>query len=273
MASSDTFLSRLQHLSISPLVANHDPTDSPAAWKHALTNSQNAPSHYELIKTLVYKPKTAKTSVPVPVVAIVREDTETNSSALGKKLSLKELRLANEDLMKEFFGANKDSSAFLHSIDLMMYVTNTPVLTVSPLSLDSTSFPKVVTVLDSSLAASDSLFAVHAGTSDCTIFLKGNQIASYLDGLQTSDHRVQQIDFSGLHQDAPSGGAPTGASPAKPVGASSDVAKIEGAVQIAIGIKKDVDFAAWYTNVMTSLPVSPCISPYACSPRLLSRAK
>jgi len=26
-------------------------------------------------------------------------------------------------------------------------------------------------------------------------------------------------------------------------------AKIEGAVQIAIGVKKEVDFSAWYTNV------------------------
>ena len=33
-------------------------------------------------------------------------------------------------------------------------------------------------------------------------------------------------------------------------------AKIEGAIQIAIGVKKEVDFAGWYTNV--------CIMLHSC---------
>lgn len=31
---------------------------------------------------------------------------------------------------------------------------------------------------------------------------------------------------------------------------AKDDAKIEGAVQIAIGVKKEVDFPTWYTNVL-----------------------
>jgi prolyl-tRNA synthetase len=58
---------------------------------------------------LVFKPKTAKTSTPVPVVVIARDETETSSGALGKKLNLKELRLASEDLLKEFFSLDKNS--------------------------------------------------------------------------------------------------------------------------------------------------------------------
>ena len=40
--------------------------------------------------------------------------------------------------------------------------------------------------------------------------------------------------------------AQTSKAPAK----EKEEAKIEGAVQIAIGVKKEVDFAAWYTNVI-----------------------
>ena len=36
-----------------------------------------------------------------------------------------------------------------------------------------------------------------------------------------------------------------------------DDAKIEGAVQIAIGVKKEVDFATWYTNVCAYIQLSP----------------
>lgn len=91
---------------------NHTETTSPASWKDALTASGSAPSPFELIKTLVYKPKTAKTATPVPVVVIAREETETSSGAIGKKLNLKELRLASEDLLAEFFSLDKNSCTF-----------------------------------------------------------------------------------------------------------------------------------------------------------------
>ncbi|KAG8955439.1 hypothetical protein FRC04_008790 [Tulasnella sp. 424] len=230
MASVDDIVSRLQGLSLGAKVVQHDPVTSPAAWKDALAAASDAPASYELTKTLVYKPKTAKTATPVPVIAIVREETETSSGALGKKLNLKELRLANEDLMKEFFGADKDS--------------------VSPVSLDATSFPKVLTVLDQSLASSDSLFAIHASSNSSTIFLKGSEIASYILSLQTADAKVQTIDFAALKAEAATAAPVGGASTAKPAATSTQDAKIEGAAQIAIGIKKEVDFASWYTNVV-----------------------
>ncbi|KAG6821860.1 hypothetical protein H0H93_014913, partial [Arthromyces matolae] len=87
----------------------HAPTTSPAEWKEALIAHESTPKDFELIKTLVYKPKTAKTATPVPVVVIARDSTETNSTAIGKALNLKELRLASADLLKEFFSLDKDS--------------------------------------------------------------------------------------------------------------------------------------------------------------------
>jgi prolyl-tRNA synthetase len=99
----------LAGLSISTV--SHDPATNPAQWKELVSASADAPKDFELIKTLVYKPKTAKTATPVPVVVVAREATETNSGAIGKQLNLKELRLATEDLLKEFFGLDKDSRA------------------------------------------------------------------------------------------------------------------------------------------------------------------
>lgn len=74
-----------------------------------MTGAQGVPERFELIKTLVFKPKTAKTATVVPLVVIAAEQTQTSSGALGKKLNLKELRLASEDLLQEFFTADKNS--------------------------------------------------------------------------------------------------------------------------------------------------------------------
>ncbi|KAJ7600519.1 hypothetical protein C8J56DRAFT_999732 [Mycena floridula] len=219
----DSVTQSLTALSIKPIAsASHPETSSPATWQQALSTSSSTPASFELIKTLVYKPKTAKTATPVPVVVIARDATETNSGAIGKKLNLKELRLASEDLLTEFFSLNKDS--------------------LSPLALNATTFPKVVTVLDSSIASSSAVFALHALSSDTTIFLSGTDIVAYLKHLETDNVKIQEIDFQALSSAAPA--------TAIPAAKEKEDAKIEGAVQIAIGVKKEVDFPTWYTNVL-----------------------
>jgi prolyl-tRNA synthetase len=111
MSSLDSITASLASLSITPSApVLHAETNSPTSWREALLATPSAPESFELIKTLVYKPKTAKTATPVPVVVIARDETETSSSALGKKLNLKELRLASEDLLAEFFSLDKNSS-------------------------------------------------------------------------------------------------------------------------------------------------------------------
>jgi prolyl-tRNA synthetase len=101
--------------------------------------------------------------------------------------------------------------------------------------------------LDSSIASSSSVFAVHALSSGSTVFLSGKDIALYLRHLETDDVKVQEVDFQALKTEsgAPGAAAETSKSAVK----EKEDAKIEGAVQIAIGVKKEVDFAAWYTNV------------------------
>lgn len=115
MSASEHITQSLSGLSIKPSGnVSHSETTSPATWREALNSTASAPKSFELIKTLVFKPKTAKTATVVPVVVIARDETETSSGALGKKLNLKELRLASEDLLKEFFSLDKNSCTCLH---------------------------------------------------------------------------------------------------------------------------------------------------------------
>lgn len=123
---------------------------------------------------------------------------------------------------------------------------------VTPLALDSQTFPRVQTVLDSSLKASSSLFAVRAFASDTTLFLKGSDIAAYLSGLDTAEVKVQEVDFTELKNEASTpSAAPVTATP-KTAPRDKDDGKIEGAIQIGILYKKEVDFAGWYTDVRST---------------------
>lgn len=127
---------------------------------------------------------------------------------------------------------------------------------MSLLSLTSETFPKVITVIDTSITSSSSTFALHALSSSATVFLSGQDILSYLRKLETEDFKVQEIDFTSLKSD-------TAATPSKPVAKEKEVAKIDGAVQIAIGVKKEVDFSAWYQSV-GSLIRLPRSRTYLC---------
>ncbi|KAI6159046.1 prolyl-tRNA synthetase [Pisolithus thermaeus] len=216
----------------------HAETNSPAAWHEALQSATSVPPSFELIKTLVYKPKTAKTAVPVPVVVIARDDTETSSSALAKKLGLKELRLASEDLLDEFFKLDKNSLSFL--------------------ALNKESFPRVVTVVDSSIASTqDTIFAIHALSSSSTIFLSGKT-------LETDELRIQEVDFTALKTEQSTATPVSGANAARSGTREKEDPKIEGAVQIAIGVKKEVDFSAWYQSVLLKADMLEYYSVSGC---------
>ncbi|KAF9066828.1 hypothetical protein BDP27DRAFT_1384122 [Rhodocollybia butyracea] len=221
----DSVNKSLASLSLGSSSVSHAATNSPAAWRDALVTTANAPASFELVKTLVYKPKTAKTATPVPVVVIAREAASINSGAIGKKLNLKDLRLASEDLLTEFFSVDKDS--------------------LSPLALNETTFSKVITIVDASIATTSAPLALHALSSSSTIFLSSSDLLKYLRNLETENIKLQELDLQNLDIAGP---APAAASkaPAK----EKEDAKIEGAVQIAIGVKKEIDFPTWYTNVL-----------------------
>ncbi|EKM76527.1 hypothetical protein AGABI1DRAFT_78653 [Agaricus bisporus var. burnettii JB137-S8] len=218
---------------VKPLATlDHPHANSPQAWRDLLAASNAAPNDFELIKTLVYKPKTAKTATPVPVVVVARDSTETSSSGIGKALNLKELRLASEDLLTEFFNLDKNS--------------------LSPLALTADNFSRVTTVVDSTISTATAPLAVHANSSSSTVFLSGSEILRYLKSLETDSTKLHELDFSNLAAAAAAVAKAPGAAvqTSKSATKEKEDAKIEGAAQIAIGVKKEVDFASWYTNVL-----------------------
>ena len=65
--------------------------------------------------------------------------------------------------------------------------------------------------------------------------------------------KVNDIDFDVLKSESAASATASGTSKATQQDkVTKEDAKIEGAVQIAIGVKKEVDFATWYTNVRLS---------------------
>ena len=269
MSKLDSITQALAALSIAPFgTVEHASATSPAAWKGALQAAPRAPKEFELLKVLVFKPKTAKSATPVPVVVVARDETETSSSSLGKKLNLKELRLASEDLLSEFFSLDKDSRTSPHHLSpsssnppffLLSFfcafgwcvANDMSSVLVSPLALNAETFSRVTTVVDASLAATNVPLAVRALSSSQTVFLSGSDVLAYLRSLETAEAKVHEVDFVALKGETAVGGAVAQSKPVekKEKKAEKDDAKIEGAVQIAIGVKKEVDFAAWYTNV------------------------
>ena len=144
---------------------------------------------------------------------------------------------------------------------------------MSPLALNAERFPRVTTVVDASLATVKAPLAVRALSSSETVFLSGPDIIAYLRNLETAEAKFHEVDFVALKSEVGDGVAAQ-AKPAekKEKKAERDDAKIEGAVQIAIGVKKEVDFAAWYTNVSICARFRWCISLNKYSWKVLIKA-
>jgi prolyl-tRNA synthetase len=114
MSNFESLTQLFQSLSFNTSSVAHTPVTNPTEWTDALTQVKDqAPSEFQFTKTIVVKPKTAKTAPVTPVMIIALDNTQHNLSTLGKHLSLKEMRLATPELLEEFFKVNKDSSKFL----------------------------------------------------------------------------------------------------------------------------------------------------------------
>jgi prolyl-tRNA synthetase len=138
-----------------------------------------------LTKQLLFKPKTAKSAAPTPVLVFAAESSETPSGPLGTHLKLKELRLASEDLIKEVIpsAGSKDD--------------------VSPLPLPTPIPSTLNLVLDAAVAESAEQHAVHLTSSSSTILLKGSDIKSYLESLYEGGQGVKVVDFKEIKASAP----------------------------------------------------------------------
>jgi prolyl-tRNA synthetase len=174
--TSDAVLESLSKLSIAPKTVSHNAVSDSKAWAEALNTTKDVT--FEITKTLILKPKTAKTAAPTPVVVIALDSTETNATALGKKLSLKDCRFANEDLLKDTFSVDKDS--------------------VSPFALSNVKDISLIhLVVDSALLAlpASTLLAFHPSAADKTVFVAVEDLKSYFVSI---NKEFVEIDFKAL---------------------------------------------------------------------------
>ncbi|CCA67343.1 probable proline-tRNA ligase [Serendipita indica DSM 11827] len=218
----------------------HDATTiDPASWTSALerapSHDASTPSAYKLTKTLVFKPGKPKTDEWTPVMVIAREETNTRAlKTFCGQLGLSDLRLADDKHIEGKYGAQKNS--------------------VSALSLNEDRINISVVVLDSTIASSDEIFAVKAASSEGTVFLAGRDIHAYLQSLDKSSQKLHVVDFAKLAEEEAASAAASSSHPAPIAKAAAPTkktdARIEDAHQLAIGVKKEVDFSTWYTNVL-----------------------
>lgn len=131
---------------------------------------------------------------------------------------------------------------------------------VSALSLDTELFPKVVTVLDANIASSSEIFAVRPKTNEATVFLSGTDIHKYLQSLDAESKLLHVVDFADLTSENVVGTSNVGGHSAKAAAPTKKTeARIEDAHQLAIGVKKEVDFPTWYTSVRSLNHIYPLI--------------
>jgi prolyl-tRNA synthetase len=224
MASCDAVLETLSKLSISPNTVSHDAVADNKIWTTTLSGS--APNvAYQVTKTLIFKPKTAKTATPTPVVVVALETTETNATALGKKLSLKDCRFANEDLLKDTFGVTKEA--------------------VSPFSLANVADLSLVhLVVDAALLASTDKLTFHPATSDKTVFITADELKNYFKSI---NKEFIEVDFKALAAAKPPAAAPK---PKAKAAKAAKPAKKEGNV---FGINSGYSFF-----LLTNIYINSC---------------
>ncbi|KAJ7574326.1 prolyl-tRNA synthetase [Mycena floridula] len=112
---------------------------------------------------------------------------------------------------------------------------------LSPFSLNHESFCKTIIAVDASMASA-SMYAFGLSSTQ-TIFLSGQDVISYLRLFETDTKKVRMIDSESQ---------------------AVQIDTAERTVQIAIGVKKDVDFSSWYTNVLLKSEMMEYYSVSGC---------
>jgi prolyl-tRNA synthetase len=101
--------------------ATHGPVTNAASWKEALATT-TIPAHpHVLTKTLVFKPKVAKTQTAVLIMVVALDSTGTSASQVAKSAGEKDARLAAADLVQETFGVTIEQGT--PNLPQLFYVT------------------------------------------------------------------------------------------------------------------------------------------------------
>lgn len=176
-------------------------------------------------KTLIFKPKTAKNAVAVPVVVFALGSTDTPSKVVASAAGVKEPRLARDDLIQEFF--------------------STSAKEVSVANLNASLAGKIKLLVDSAiLAASDDLI-LELSTELAKALLPAKTMVDFLN---STGIEITPVDFAAEASAAP---APAPAKKSELAKKEKQAAKIEDAKLIGITVDKVKDFSSWYSQIVT----------------------
>lgn len=175
-------------------------------------------------KTLIFKPKTAKNAVPVPVLVFALASTETPSKVIASAAGVKEPRLARDDLIQEFFSTSSKE--------------------VSIANLNASLAGKIKLLVDSAvLAAEDSILELSTELAKAQLPAK-----TLVDFIKSTGIEVTSVDFAAEASAAPAAAPTQKAEVAKK---DKSAGKIEDAKLIGITVDKVKDFSSWYSQIVT----------------------
>lgn len=188
-------------------------------------------------KTLVFKPKTAKSATPVPVLVFALHSTQTPSPLIALFAQVKEPRLAKDDLVQQFFAV--------------------PAKEVSIANLNKDLAGKIKLVVDQNIldAADDTVLEL--STESAKAASSASTVVAFL---KLTGIELIAADFSAVPElpaAAAGATAPVAKKDAAAVAARKDAlrkekeaSKIDGAELIGITVDKARDFSTWYSQVV-----------------------
>lgn len=172
------------------------------------------------VKSLVFKPKTAKTATPVPIVVVALQSTVTPSPLIAQATGLKDPRLARDELFQSFF---KCESAKAFTIG---YLSNSE----SPFHL----------LIDQQLEKLNDSDVLQLNEH---VFITKSKLFEFLSKFESS---TQSVDFT---QEVNKAAAQTKKTSQAP--SCTPSAAIEDAKLIGITVDKSLDFPGWYQQILT----------------------
>ncbi|KAG7661118.1 uncharacterized protein J8A68_005355 [[Candida] subhashii] len=178
-------------------------------------------------KSLIFKPKTAKTATPVPIFVFALQETQTPASVIAKAANVKEPRLAKDDLVQEFFATSTKE--------------------VSIANLNKNLKDKIKIIIDESIikAAGQDL-VLKLSTESSAVSVPAKTVVEFLE---STGIELISVDFSA--EPAATTPASKSESSTKKEKKEKDTGKLEDAKLIGITSDKVKDFSSWYTQVLT----------------------
>ncbi|KAK6454335.1 uncharacterized protein RJT20DRAFT_57962 [Scheffersomyces xylosifermentans] len=180
-------------------------------------------------KTLVFKPKTAKTATPIPILVFALHSTQTPAPAIAKAAGVKEPRLATDELVQQFF--------------------STSAKEVSIASLNKSLAGKIKIVIDELIVNAKDEEVLELSTESSKAALPAKTINEFL--ISTGIELIP-VDFSSQQlASAPTKDAKdVKKDTKKDTKSSKNDAKLEDAKLIGITVDKAKDFSSWYSQVV-----------------------